>query len=348
MAATEIKKRLSAKEYVLVALTLTLVPIVLVELYGVTQMRATIPEFQTDPEMPHISEWLIGIAFAFIIIALRFAFLEFAKPLGRRVLSPTKRICADRVERFATVLFKFMYFSIITGAGYYVMRNEKWFPPVLGGKGVIREAYLHLHEPPEFSLKYYYFAQLGYHFHSLLYMLFFSPLRNDFIEMLLHHLVTIILIGGSYLANYCAMGALVAFTHDIGDVVGYGIKSVVDTGNTPLIAAMYVLLLASWGYTRLYVYPFYLIYNTIFVIPEANPHVIGIFLHPGSALLSMLFVLHVYWYGLFLVMGHTLIRKGLAEDIQDKCASVEEVHKGEGTAALKTTPIDSTCRAKTE
>ncbi|KAG7384404.1 Ceramide synthase 6 [Phytophthora boehmeriae] len=322
--ATEMKVLLSAKEYVLVALTVTLVPIVLAELFGVAQMRAAIPEFQTDPDMPHISEWLVGVAFAFVIIALRFAFLAVFKPIGRRVLSPAKRLREDRVDRFATVLFKFTYFMGITVAGYYVMRGEKWLPPVLGGDGVIREAYLMLHEPPSTSLKYYYFVQLGYHFHSLLFMLFFSPIRNDFIEMLLHHLVTIILIGGSYLANYAAMGALVAFTHDIGDVTGYAIKSVVDTGNTPLIGFMYIVLLISWGYTRLYVYPFHLIYNAIFVIPEANPHVVGIFIHPGNALLCMLVVLHVYWYGLFLVMGFTLLRKGVAEDIQDKCADVGE------------------------
>ena len=112
------------------------------------------------------------------------------------------------------------YFAVITAAGYYVMRDEKWFPPVLGGKGSLREAFLTLHDAPSDILKYYYFVQLGYHFHSLLYMVFFSPIRNDFIEMLLHHLVTLILIGGSYLANYCAIGALVAFTHDIGDVTG--------------------------------------------------------------------------------------------------------------------------------
>ncbi|GMF41257.1 unnamed protein product [Phytophthora fragariaefolia] len=33
------------------------------------------------------------------------------------------------------------------------MRDEKWFPPVLGGNGVIREAYLILHEAPGFALK---------------------------------------------------------------------------------------------------------------------------------------------------------------------------------------------------
>ena len=109
MAATEMKVQLSTKELVLLTLTVLLVPIVLAELFGVAQMRAAIPEFQTDPNMPQISEWIIGIGFAFLMIALRFAFLAVAKPIGRRVLAPAKRVRADRVERFATVSFKFTY-----------------------------------------------------------------------------------------------------------------------------------------------------------------------------------------------------------------------------------------------
>lgn len=119
-----------------------------------------------------------------------------------------------------------------------------------------------------------------------------------------------------------------------------------DTGNTPLIVVMYFVLLLSWGYTRLYVYPFHLMYNAIFVIPEANPYVVGIFLHPGNALLCMLLVLHVYWYVLFLVMGYTLICKGRAEDIQDKCADLGE--KEEETAALKTLETISINKVKNE
>ncbi|CAH0478956.1 unnamed protein product [Peronospora belbahrii] len=272
--------------------------------------------------------------------------LTIAKPIGRLVLSPSKRVQADRVERFATVLFKFIYFTVITVVGYFIIRDEKWFPPVLGGKGVIRESYWNLNKAPSFALKYYYCLQLGYHFHSLLYMLFFSPMRNDFVEMLLHHLVTIILIGGSHLVNYCAMGSLVTFTHDIGDVTAYAIKSVVDTGNTPLVVVMYFVLLLSWAYTRLYVYPFHLLYNVIVVSRELDPHMVSIFLHPGCALMSMLMVLHVYWYGLFLVMGYTLFRKGLAEDIQDKCADLGE--EGEATTALKTTNLSSSVKAKNE
>ncbi|RLN95036.1 hypothetical protein BBJ28_00013440, partial [Nothophytophthora sp. Chile5] len=87
----------------------------------------------------------------------------------------------------------------------------------------------------------------------------------------------------------------------------------------------------------LYVFPFHLIYNAIYVIPEVNPHVVAIFLYPGNAMLCMLVLLHVYWYCLFLVMGFTLLRKGVHEDIQQKCSDdvVEEEEIPTAAAADK-------------
>lgn len=109
---------------------------------------------------------------------------------------------------------------MVTAVGYYVLRDEPWLPRVLGGSGDVPNAFLTMNDAPSDKLKLYYMIQTGYHLQSLLYMVFLAPIRNDFIEMLLHHLVTLILIAGSYMANYTAVGALIAFTHDIGDVSG--------------------------------------------------------------------------------------------------------------------------------
>jgi ceramide synthetase len=104
--------------------------------------------------------------------------------------------------------------------GFFVMQDEPWFPRVLGGKGDVVKAFQVLHLAPSFAFKMYYLLQLGYHLHSLFYMIAFSPLRNDFLEMFLHHVATILLIMCSFLSNYMAIGALIVFTHDIGDVTG--------------------------------------------------------------------------------------------------------------------------------
>ncbi|KAG2782405.1 hypothetical protein PC129_g16638 [Phytophthora cactorum] len=323
--STEMKVSLSIKEYVLVAMTLTLVPILVLELYGVSHTRSHNQAFHDGtPGMPQLTDLLIGSTTSLVIIGARFIAGKAFAPLARVVLSPKKRVVEDRIHRFTTVLFKFIYFLAISIVGFKVMEHEPWFPPSLGGKGEVMETFNVLSDAPSSALTYYFMVQLGYHLHSLLFMVFFSPIRNDFIEMLLHHVATILLIGGSHLANYTEFGALVVFTHDLGDVTGYGIKSIVDTGNTPLVVFMYLVLLASWAYTRLFVFPCHLINSTFTALSQEHLNVNTTFAHPMVAMLCMLMVLHVYWYFLFLVMGYALVNKGVAEDIQHKVEDPSE------------------------
>jgi signal transduction histidine kinase len=95
------------------------------------------------------------------------------------------------------------------------------------------------------------------------------------------------------------------------------IKSVVDTNATSVVVVLYFLLLMTWIYTRLYVYPFVFLYNTFFIAFDDQ---MSIFFHRAmNVMLSMLQVLHVYWFVLFLQMGYQLVRKGIQEDIQQKC-----------------------------
>lgn len=106
--ATEMIMSLSPKEYVLVGLTATLVPISLVELAAVTKMRGFLPQVEDDPAMPHASDLLAGVACALVITVLRRYFADALQPVGRLVLAPKKQT-KDRLLRFGTVLFKFMY-----------------------------------------------------------------------------------------------------------------------------------------------------------------------------------------------------------------------------------------------
>lgn len=108
MATTEMKVQLNVKEIVLVTLTIALVPILAAEMYGVALMRAAIPEFETDPRMPQVADLAYAVGFALLIVAARYVATSAFKPLGRCILSPSKRIQEGRVERFATVLFKFL------------------------------------------------------------------------------------------------------------------------------------------------------------------------------------------------------------------------------------------------
>lgn len=81
--------------------------------------------------------------------------------------------------------------------------------------------------------------------------LILSKPGNDFIEMLLHHIVTLFLILGSFMCNYLRIGSVVAFTHDISDIFAYLVRLTIDFKNQLIPMTVGISLLTSWAYSRL-------------------------------------------------------------------------------------------------
>ena len=86
-----------------------------------------------------------------------------------------------RVDRFAGVVFKFVYFFFISIYGFYLLRDREWLPSVLGGSGDIANCFRGLPFPfaeLDAGLKTYYLVQFSYHAHSFLFQVI-SPVRNN-------------------------------------------------------------------------------------------------------------------------------------------------------------------------
>ena len=111
----------------------------------------------------------------------------------------------------------------------------------------------------------------------------------------------------SWHLNFVRIGALILFLHDFGDVFTYGIKVLVDTDCTAATGLAFLLVIGSWGYSRLYILPTELI-RAVAVI---SPAYIGDAAAAGfTVLLVLLLCLHVYWYGLILNMGRQAVSGG--------------------------------------
>jgi ceramide synthetase len=137
----------------------------------------------------------------------------------------------------------------------------------------------------------------------------------DFLEMMLHHSVTVLLMSFAYICNYVRIGMIVLVLHDFGDIFSYLIKIVVDTSNTSLKVGSYILLLLSWGGSRLILFPMVIIQlatqEPLELIDTTNVVVMHFFSW-------VIWCLHVYWYSLFLAMGWTRATTGVEKDIQDQ------------------------------
>ena len=116
--------------------------------------------------------------------------------------------------------------------------------------------------------------------------------------MLLHHTVTICLFAGSYLYNCLECAAVLAFLHDIADVAICLSKIFMETNMKCLKGSIFVLNMTVWFYTRCFLYPYFLYQMSSFVPDMGQGIVTPIFFY----LLICLFILHWYWFYVFVVI----------------------------------------------
>jgi len=282
----------------------------------------------TYPELIDLKTTAISL---FTLVSLRVILCQFVfRPLGDWMLptvaekkgSWTEASREDRIQRFSACVFKLFFFLTITIYGWFTLRDEVWLPPQLFGHGDESRSWDGWpFTPISDSVKTYYLIELSYHVHSLCFHIF-SAARNDFIEMTLHHTCAVLLVVFSYYLNWVRIGTLVLFLHDIADVTAYAVKAFVDTKYTKITLTAYAALLMAWGYTRLYVFPFYVIPASLLPDPESTPASRFVW-YTSESMLWILQCLHIYWYVLFLVMGYRFLLSGKTVDIQQKAGEMD-------------------------
>ncbi|CEO98692.1 hypothetical protein PBRA_006806 [Plasmodiophora brassicae] len=284
---------------------------------NVRRLRATVPGF------PVFARLWPSVPIALAMVGVRLFMVRTLRPLGRAALPATKwepEEYAKRVDRVLHVLFKLCYFVIATPVGWYILKDEPWMPPSMGGTGDVIHCWTNFphHAMPD-AIHWYYVVSLGYHLHSLLYQLG-STRRNDFWEMFLHHSCTLFLVVFSYMANLFRFGTLVFWLHDCGDISSYWVKAFVDTRYTNITILAYLGIMSTWGYLRLYVFPFEIIRCAIFDAPFHIPGVPML-----CTLMCVLTCLHLYWYTLFIRMGVAFLHTGKTEDVIEDVATDSEL-----------------------
>jgi hypothetical protein len=83
----------------------------------------------------------------------------------------------------------------------------------------------------------------------------FEEVRNDFIEMNLHHCVTIFLYSFSYMTNLTKGGAIIMFLHDWADIPTSAVKCWTETTIDFMSIISSLSMAALWFYTRIFVFP---------------------------------------------------------------------------------------------
>jgi ceramide synthetase len=119
----------------------------------------------------------------------------------------------------------------------------------------------------------------------------FETKRKDFLELCIHHFVTILLIVFSYCASHHRIGLNVLVIHDISDILLYGTKVVhyfakygkmLQKPMTVLTQVGFVIFAVAFFISRNYIFPYFVIWPSI----DA-----GVFLNathvPGNDLMNL-------------------------------------------------------------
>ena len=217
-------------------------------------------------------------------------------------------------------MYKACYFTFAVSFAYYIGKDSYFMPQSLGGSGNVEYTFKdtpYFNSEGIFYLKEYFMMQLGYHFHSLIIQVT-GKIRSDFMEMLLHHSLTVMLVSLAYLMNYLPISLLILYCHDISDAFICFTRVFVDTSCKWVTFGSYLCVLISWCYTRLIIFPFDLIRVSCYDNPMIHEvYGIGIL----GAMVHILVILHIYWFILLINMGIKFIQTSTTTDTQQDLSS---------------------------
>ena len=217
-------------------------------------------------------------------------------------------------------MLRFIYFTSVVIWGYLIMKDNEYFPVLLGGSGdfpigLTPKYFPYAPRKLNCGLKNYILVTSGFHLYNFMKHVLDSK-KNDFIEMGLHHVVALYLFGGLYFLNFWENGAAFAFLHDIADIFIMAARTFGETNHSNFAGGIFACAMIVWFYTRIIVLP-YLIYLVIISDVKVGYCSKEIFVY----LLSCMFVLHCYWFFLFFKIIKKFIVTGVAEDTVNKVES---------------------------
>ena len=170
------------------------------------------------------------------------------------------------------------------------------------------------HDLPK-NVAVYYQVELGAYFHQLMWT---EVSRSDALEMIIHHFVTIFLVTLSYLTNFTRIGTAILLLHDSADVFlesakvfNYISKTPGGGWSKPICDGLFASFAVTFFITRLIFYPRHILYS-VFVTARSRFGLSFAYL-TFAGLLTILQVLHIFWFYLIARMIYLMILSGGVE-----------------------------------
>jgi len=118
------------------------------------------------------------------------------------------------------------------------------------------------------SVHIFYLVQLAIWIDTCFSHRFIEERHKDYVMMYLHHIVTIMLVWGSYSFNYVRVGTVVLFVHDLSDIIVDLLKifnylKLEGPKGAFLVELAFLSNLVVWAYLRLYIFPLRIVFRGV-------------------------------------------------------------------------------------
>lgn len=227
-------------------------------------------------------------------------------------------------------LWRGLFYTAFSILGYMALFNPEPAVWILDSKNHWNNWPNH---PISQSILFYYQIELGCYIHQLLWT---EVNRSDSLEMIIHHIVTISLIVISYITNYVRVGSSILLLHDISDIF-LEIAKLFNYIAQPksnnwmrdyIVDPLFITFAITFFITRLVIYPFFILRSVFIEGYEAFGCGWG-GCYAFVILLSILQILHIFWFYLIARMILMFLSKSIESDIRSDEEEIEDEEEDE-------------------
>jgi len=287
----------------------------LLEKYGFSHFRSHVDASKVPPFGPFyretMKEWMEENVFYLVFIPAITVSLLIIRHFFEKIVykrfpkSLSYPGMKDGVKR--NVVQSLFYVSCLAMSytfGEYATRNESW--RISSNAHQCFEGYPYNVLSTEEKLYYAYY--LAFYFYQLC-QHFFDEKKKDFWPMLIHHIVTITVVGVSLTDGFHRMGTFVMLSFDLCDIFLELAKISHRIKHPNFAASFYVLFVSWWSYHRIYVFTRYAVPAVFNVDIISGYHVKNLVLYKLTT--SVLWLLQVYWTTFIIKKTLILFKKGV-------------------------------------
>nr|KJB79305.1 hypothetical protein B456_013G043800 [Gossypium raimondii] len=212
-----------------------------------------------------VCHFLVAVHFALGFVVARFfldkfIFRRLAIWLSSNGYAPLKMNEATqaKIAKCSESMWKLAYYATVETFILKITYHEPWFTDTKQYFRGWPDQELKL------SLSLFYMCQCGFYIYSIAALLTWETRRKDFAVMMSHHVITVILIGYSYITSFFRIGSIILALHDASDVFLEAAKVFKYSERELGASVCFGLFAISWLLLRLIFFPFWVIKTSRF------------------------------------------------------------------------------------